>query len=482
MLFLPALAGVVAVLLPDSQREIMKLFCAAVSAVTLGLSIYIFVAYDNDIREFQFLTERYEWLDAIGISFHLGVDGVATPMVLLTGIVMLTGMFMAWNIGPRSKDFFALFMTLVTGVYGVFLSLDMFFLFFFYELAVVPMYLLIGVWGSTRKEYGALKLVLYLVASSILVWVGIIAIYVEGGINSFHILDLQEVGFDSGFQRALYPLMMVGFGVLAGLWPFHTWSPDGHVAAPTSVSMLHAGVLMKLGAYGIIRIGLDLLPEGADDWKLLLVGLATVNVLYGAMSAMSQRDLKYVIGYSSVSHMGYVLMGIATLDPKGLNGAVYQMFSHGIMTALFFALAGVVYDRAHTRDISVFQGLSKRMGVTAAFFAVAGLTSLGLPGLSGFIAELLVFIGLFKTYPAIGVLGIIGALATAVYILRLLAKVFFGPLDSRWEKLPDCSRLEGATMAGLVAVLIFGGVYPQPFTSVIDSGILPMLERVAQVT
>ena len=452
---------------------------AAVAAVTLALSIYVFVAYDNSLGGYQFETEKYNWLPGLGVTFHLAMDGIAAPMVLLTGIVMVTGVFMAWNTTPRAKDFFALFMALVCGVYGVFLSLDLFFLFFFYELAVVPMYLLIGVWGSTRKEYGALKLVLYLVASSVLVWVGLIAIYVHAGIGTFNLLELEQAGFDATFQRVVFPLLMFGFGVLAGLWPFHTWSPDGHVAAPTSVSMLHAGVLMKLGAFGIIRVGLDLLPEGAQDWQLVLVGLATVNVLYGAISALAQRDLKFVIGYSSVSHMGYVLSGIATLHPQGLTGAVYQMFSHGIMTALFFAVVGVIYDRAHTRDISVFQGLSKRMGVTASFFAVAGLASLGLPGLSGFIAEFLVFVGLFKTYPVVGVLGIIGAAITAVYILRLIAKVFFGPLDSRWQDLPDASRLEKTSMLALVAVLIFGGVYPQPFTQVIDMGVGPILDRVA---
>ena len=238
---------------------------------------------------------------------------------------------------------------------------------------------------------------------------------------------------------------------------------------------------MKLGAFGIIRVGLDLLPEGAQDWQLVLVILATVNVVYGAVSALAQRDLKFVIGYSSVSHMGYVLLGIATLHPQGLTGAVYQMFSHGIMTALFFAVVGVVYDRAHTRDISVFQGIAKRMGTTASFFAIAGLASLGLPGLSGFIAEFLVFVGLFKTYPVMGVLGIIGAAITAVYILRLIAKVFFGPLDSRWESLPDASNLEKVSMLSLVAVLIFGGVYPQPFTRIIDQGIGPILDRVSAV-
>jgi NADH-quinone oxidoreductase subunit M len=265
--------------------------------------------------------------------------------------------------------------------------------------------------------------------------------------------------------------------VLAGLWPFHTWSPDGHVAAPTAVSMLHAGVLMKLGAYGVLRVGMDLLPEGARAWAPLLVGLGTVNVLYGAVSAMAQRDLKYMVGYSSVSHMGYVLMGLATLEPLGVNGAVLQMFSHGMMTALFFALVGFVYDRAHLRDMTVLEGLSKRMGVTGAFFAVAGLASLGLPGLSGFVAEFLVFVGTFRTYPVLGVLGVVGAAITAVYILRLLARVFFGPLREQWAHLHDASRLEIGATSVLVFFLVLVGLLPWPFLKVIDSGVLPLLQR-----
>ncbi|MCZ6790062.1 MAG: NADH-quinone oxidoreductase subunit M, partial [Chloroflexi bacterium] len=286
----------------------------------------------------------------------------------------------------------------------------------------------------------------------------------------FSFLEGAQSQYSLNFQRFFFPMFMIGFGILAGLWPFHTWSPDGHVAAPTGVSMVHAGVLMKLGAYGIIR-SMSILPDGADDWMLPLVLLGTVNVIYGAISAMAQRDLKYVVGYSSVSHMGYVLMGIATLDPLGVGGAVLQMFSHGIMTALFFAVVGVIYDRTHLRDIDVLEGLAKRMGLTASFFAVAGLASLGLPGLSGFIAEVLVFIGLFRTYPVLGMLGVIGAALTAVYILRLLAKVFFGPLDERWQQLADATRLEGAATAVLVFILFFVGIYPTYFLRLIDSGV-----------
>ena len=349
----------------------------------------------------------------------------------------------------------------------------------------MPMYLLIGVWGSSSKfptfsrtkEYGAMKLMLYLVGGSVLIWIAILAIFAEAGLGSFDLVELQQVAFSESFQRVFFPFLMVGFGVLAGLWPFHTWSPDGHVAAPTAVSMVHAGVLMKLGAFGIIRVGLMLMPDGAQDWMVVLVLLGTVNVLYGAWSALGQTDLKYVIGYSSVSHMGYVLMGIATLHPLGLSGAVLQMFSHGVMTALFFAIVGVVYDRTHTRDINVLNGLGRRMGFTATLFAIAGLASLGLPGLSGFVAELLVFLGLFQTYPLLGVLGIVGAAITAVYMLRLLAKVFMGPSGEQWADQTDASRLERVSALALAGFILLVGLFPFPFIRVIESGVLEVLAR-----
>ncbi|MBI4234555.1 MAG: NADH-quinone oxidoreductase subunit M [Chloroflexi bacterium] len=470
---------------PGHRHKAIHTFVRVLGVFALALSVYIFVAYDYRAGGYQF-EARYPWLASLGVSYHLAIDGITAPLILLTGIVFFTAVLVSWNIKHRPKDFFLLLSLLVSGVYGTFTSLDLFFLFFFYELAVLPMYLLIGVWGSSSdfktfirtKEYGAMKLVLYLVAGSILVWVGILGLWVDGGSVSFDILDLEKVAFSHTFQLAFFPLFMVGFGVLAGLWPFHTWSPDGHVAAPTAVSMLHAGVLMKLGAYGILRVGMDLLPEGARAWAPVLIGLGTVNVLYGAISALAQKDLKYVVGYSSVSHMGYVLMGLGTLDPLGVNGAVLQMFSHGIMTALFFALVGFVYDRAHIRDMTILQGLSKRMGVTGAFFAVAGLASLGLPGLSGFVAEFLVFLGTFRTYPLLGVLGVIGAAITAVYILRLLARVFFGPLGEQWQHLRDASRLEVGATAVLVFFLLLVGLLPWPFLKVIDSGVLPFLQRV----
>jgi len=484
LVVIPTLAALALVAIPSGKLKALRAVALATGIVELALSLYVFLGYNHTLGGFQF-EERYRWLESLGVSFHLGVDGISAPLVLLNGIVLFTGVIVSWNMKPRPKDFFILFFTLASGVFGTFAAIDLFFLFFFYELAVLPMYLLIGVWGSSSdfgtflrtKEYGALKLTLVLVGGSVLVWVGLLGLYVKVGAGSFDLLDLERVGVTVGVQRYIFPFFMIGFGVLAGLWPFHTWSPDGHVAAPTAVSMVHAGVLMKLGAYGLLRVGIQLLPEGAHTWAPLLIGLGTVNVVYGAISAMAQKDLKYVVGYSSVSHMGYVLMGLATLTVVGIDGAVLQMFSHGIMTALFFALVGIVYERTHSRDITMFEGLAKRMGLTAAFFVVAGLTSLGLPGLSGFVAEFLVFVGIFQTYPLLGVLGIIGAAITAVYILRLLGKVFFGPLSDKWKELPDATFREGFASAVLVGTIVFVGVNPGFLMRVIDSGVQALATR-----
>ncbi len=359
-ILLPAGAGILLLFFPRSQTTPIKVFATLTAALTLALTIVIFSLYDYKVGGYQ-LTNSYRWLDEpMNINFSFGIDGISAPMVLLTGIVMFAGVLMSWNVERRTKDFFVLFMFMVAGVFGVFVVRDLFFLFFFYELAVLPMFPLIGVWGSSTdfgtflrtKEYGAMKLTLYLVGGSVLVWIAIIAVYVAASNFGDPTFSLERLGvlsddgaFSENFQRLFFPFFMVGFGILAGMWPFHTWSPDGHVAAPTAVSMVHAGVLMKLGAYGIIRVGMTLLPQGAEDWMPVLIALGTVNILYGAVSAMSQRDLKYVIGYSSISHMGLVLIGIATLHPLGVSGAVLQMFSHGIMTALFLPQWGLSTKR-----------------------------------------------------------------------------------------------------------------------------------------
>jgi|DewCreStandDraft_1066081.scaffolds.fasta_scaffold00059_133 NADH-quinone oxidoreductase subunit M len=471
--------------LPISGRDAVRYLCLLSGTALFVLSIIIFVAYQVEDGGFQFELQL-TWLENVaflgdnGITYHLAVDGISAPLILLTGIVIFTGVFISWNIEYRNKDYFILLFLLVSGVFGVFASLDLFFLFFWYEVAVLPMYLLIAVWGASTnfgnfvrtKEYGAMKLVLYLVAGSVLIFIGIFATFVESGTGSFDLPVLGSVTYDETFQKIFFPFYMLGFGVLAGLWPFHTWSPDGHVAAPTAVSMLHAGVLMKLGAYGILRVGIALFPEGAAFWAPVLMTLGVTGALYGAVSALAQRDLKYMIGYSSVSHMGYVLMGLASLHPLGVSGAVLQMFAHGIMTALMFSMVGAIYDQAHVRDMTLFGGLARKMPRNAAFWTVAGLSSLGLPGLAGFVAEVLIFIGTFRGgYPWAGALGILAAAITATYILRMLARAFYGPFNERWESLREMRPAEQFAGAVLVFFLAFLGMWPFPFLERISATI-----------
>ncbi len=483
----PIAAALVIMAIPSAYKQHVRLVATGAALVMFVLSVIIFAGYNYEEGGLQF-DMRLHWLENVaflgknGISLHLAVDGISVPLVLLTGIVILSGCLISWKIEYRNKDVFVLLLLLVSGVFGVFESMDLFFFFFFYELAVLPMYLLIGVWGASSnfgtyvrtKEYGAMKLTMFLVGGSVLVFIGIFATFVEANQGTFDLPVLGQVTYDETFQKTFYPFFMIGFGVLAGLWPFHTWSPDGHVAAPTAVSMLHAGVLMKLGAFGILRVGMSLFPEGAEFWAPALLVLGTTGALYGAISAMGQRDLKYVIGYSSVSHMGYVLMGLATLNPIGVNGAVLQMFAHGVMTALFFAMVGVVYDQAHTREIWTFGGLSQRMPRFVAFFAIAGLSSLGLPGLAGFVAEFNIFVGLFKTYPLFGALGIAAAAITTVYILRLLGAAFFGPLNEKWAHLKDMQRVELLAGSLLVGFIAFMGMWPDPFVDRISQSVLAL--------
>jgi NADH-quinone oxidoreductase subunit M len=473
------------ILIPSRYPQLVRYVAAVSGFAMFALSVLVFARYEfTGGSGFRF-DLQLDWLENVaflkddGITLHLAVDGISAPMVLLTGIVIFAGVFISWNISHRNKDYFVLLFTLVSGVFGVFLSLDLFFLFFFYEVAVLPMYLLIAIWGASSnfgtftrtKEYGAMKLVLYLVAGSVLIFVGIFATFVEAGQGTFDLPVLGAVTYDENFQKAVFPLFALGFGVLAGLWPFHTWSPDGHVAAPTAVSMLHAGVLMKLGAFGILRVAITLFPEGAEFWAPVLMTLGVTGALYGAVSALAQRDLKYMVGYSSVSHMGFVLMGLATLTTIGVNGAVLQMFAHGVMTALMFAMVGAVYDQAHVRDMTMFGGLSQKTPRLAAFFAIAGLSSLGLPGLAGFIAEFHIFVGTFQTYPWAGVVGIVAAALTATYILRMLAMAFFGPFNERWADLKEMRLGEQFGGALLVGFIIFMGVWPAPFIDRISDSV-----------
>ncbi len=463
ILLCPAAALVLILLVPRSQVTLIRWTGLLAASATLILSLILVFAFDSRNAEFQFV-ERFPWIPHLGIEYSMGIDGLSITMVLLTAVVIFCGVICSWVITYRVKDFFANMMFLVTGVFGVFMTTNLFFFFLFYEIAVLPMYLLIVIWGSTNKEYAAMKLTLYLLLGSALVFAVFLALYALPGSGTFDLGTLkQELVFPRPLQLALYPLLFFGFGVLAGCFPFHVWSPDGHVAAPTAASMLHAGVLMKLGAYGILRIAVYLFPEGARAWALPTATLALCNIVYGAMVATRQRDLKYIIGYSSVSHMGIVLLGISTFSEMGVNGAVYQMFSHGVMTALFFACVGYVYDNCHTRMLDELGGLSRKAPVISAVFIIAGLAGLGLPGFSGFVAEFLVTVAAVNTYPVIGFVSITALLITAYYVLTAVQKVFYGPPNPRLHDLRDAGAWQLFPRAVLVTILVFFGIFPNVF-------------------
>ncbi len=467
---------------PEQKREI-RLVGTIFSGISLALSVLIYLAYDYTAAvKFQFV-EEWPWLPQLGINYILGIDGISLPMLLLNGIVIFTGALISWNIENRTREYWVLLLLLASGVYGVFVSIDLFLLFVFYELAVLPMYLLIGIWGSTRKEYGAMKLTLYLMGGSAFIILGMIAIYFGSSLHTFDMRVLSQAAlFSRQFQIVFFPPIFLGFAVLAGMFPFHTWSPTGHVAAPTAVSMLHAGVLMKLGAYGCLRVAMWLLPEGANYWLLPIAVATLIGAVYGATIAMAQRDFKFMIGYSSVSHMGLVLMGLASAGAIGMTGAVLQMFAHGVMTALFFAVVGrMIYDRTHTRQFPELGGLWQVMPFATVIFIIAGLSSMGMPGLAGFWAELNIFMGMWQRYPLVAVLAAISIPITGAYILRAIYNVFFGPLkDESFLHLPPLTRPEYAVGVILAAVLILSGLYPGFLTEPISSGVQPVAEALAR--
>ena len=375
-------------------------------------------------------------MPSLGISYFNAADGFSLPMILLTGIVFFTGVLTMWELEHRVKEFYALYFLLVTGVFGLFMSFDLFFIFIWYDVSLFPMYLLIAVWGSTRKEYGAMKLTLYLLAGSALILPAIIYLHVAAGGTTFDITALMQPGTFSAFQQKLaFLLLFLGFGILAAVWPFHTWSPVGHVAAPTAVSMVHAGVLMKIGAFGVLRVAIFLCPEGWKFWAPLMATLAVIGIVYGALAALSQTDLKFVVGYSSVSHMGIVGLGLSTVTVDGLNGAVFQMFAHGIMTALFFSAIGYIYDRTHTKMIPELGGLSRVMPKASGYFILAAFTGIGVPCLASFWGELVVFIAAFKTYPVAGVLAVGALVIGALFMLRVVQRTFYGPMHAKYAHL-----------------------------------------------
>jgi NADH-quinone oxidoreductase subunit M len=481
----PAFGALIILFIPSSRKTAIRTVAACSAGMGLLLATSLLFLYDKEAAGYQFIT-KLSWIESLGISYHVGADGISIAMLLLTAAVIFAGVFVSWTIQDMVKEHYILLLILVTGVFGVFMTLDILFFYLFYELSVVPMYLLIAVWGSSSreytKEYAAMKLTLYLTLGALFALVGMLILYTTvgsaTGIYTSDLLELKAAGFDSRLQIIVFPFIFLGFGVIVPMWPFHTWSPIGHAAAPAAVSMLHAGVLMKLGAFAIIRIGMSLLPVGAVKWLPLVAFFCMFNILYGGYVAMSQKDIKFIIGYSSSSHMGYVLLGLAGMSVVALNGAVFMMFAHGIMTALLFGLVGFFYRQTHTRVVSDLGGLSKKLPFLGAAFTIGALASSGLPGTANFVAELLVILGAWKNYPIPTIAATFGIVITATYMLRAVAHIFFGPMDSRWEDLKDAlSVRERLPYVFLIVILIVFGFAPGFLVDLIETAVTPVIDQ-----
>jgi NADH-quinone oxidoreductase subunit M len=470
-----AIGLLVIIFLPEKRMQEIKWVSAVFSGITLALSLYLFLAYDRGRGGLQFV-EKLIWVKSMGMTYFNAADGFNLPNLLLTGLVFFTGVLTMWEMQTRVKEFYALYFLLVTGVFGLFMSMDLFFIFIWYDVSLFPMYLLIAVWGTTRKEYAAMKLTLYLLAGSALILPAIVFLFVKSGMNSFDIVSLMKPGtFTADQQKFAFIFLFIGFGILAAVWPFHTWSPVGHAAAPHAVSMVHAGVLMKIGAFGVLRVAIFLCPQGWQYWAPLMATLAAIGIVYGALVGLCQTDLKYVIGYSSVSHMGIVGLGLSTLTADGLNGAVFQMFAHGVMTALFFSSVGYIYDKTHTKMIGELGGISRIMPVASTYFIVAALASMGIPCLANFWGELVVFISAFKVYPVRGAAAVAALVISALFMLRVVQKTFYGPKKTQYEKLPDISFGLGVPRMILVAVLVCFGLFPSLLFGLIETASMPFI-------
>ena len=503
IVLVPALAVLVILFIPRERLKEIKIVALISTLITLGMALWLTFDYLHNIGGARGHSkppgidlalqhvEQFTWFEKLGIQYFMGADGLSVLMILLTAIVIFCGVLASWSHNYRSKEFFIFLLLLVAGVFGVFAANDLFLFFLFYEVAVLPMYLLIGLWGTGPREYSAMKLTLMLMGGSALILVGILALYFQADVGpnearSFSMLFLAHHKIPVATQAWLFPVMFFGFGTLGGLWPFHTWSPDGHASAPTAVSMLHAGVLMKLGGYGCLKM-MYLMPEGARMWGTFFMVLTTINIFYGALIAIQKTDLKYITAYSSVSHCGLVLFGLSTLNFTAMQGATVQMYAHGLMTALFFGLVGMIYGRTHTRYITEMGGLLKVMPFLGVCYMIGGMSGLGLPGLAGFIAEIQVFVGAFANtswdHRLMTILAASSVVTSAVYLLRALTKMLYGPMvDKHHEHLTDATFVERIPLATLVFVIAFSGIFPGWMVRLVEYSLVPVMNQLQTAT
>ena len=498
LIWLPIIGMVAIAFIPRDKEDVIKITAAATTGLQFLLTLVLWKNFDSGSGAMQFM-ERAEWIPSFNIAYILGVDGLSLPMVILTGLLCFLGIFVSWNINKAVKGYFALFLLLDTGIMGVFLSMDFFLFYIFWEVMLLPMYFLIGIWGGPQREYAAIKFFLYTLFGSVLLLVGILGLYFSCG-KTFDILELMQVApqalggvmwWGMSAVKVIWVLLFIGFAIKVPVFPFHTWLPLAHVEAPTAISVLLAGILLKLGVYGILRVNYGLMPDGVYWFSGALAFLGLINVIWGGLCALAQTDLKKLVAYSSVNHMGYALIGMAAViaasEANGLNlkaaqaglgGAVFQMFNHGTISAMLFILVGVIYERAHHREIAGFGGLAAQMPIYAGITALAFFAGLGLPGLSGFISEAMCFIGAFPVYRGIVIASTIGILLNAAYFLWAFQRIFFGELNEKYTNLPEINRLELFTVVPLLIITLFFGIYPAPYLDVISSTMNVIIDHV----
>ncbi len=470
-----------------NNYRVVALVGSAIQALMAFNLIYQYLAErssgNNAIMVF---TKDVIWFAPMNIHYSIGVDGISVLMILLTSIIVLTGVFISWKVSDLPKEFFISLIVLASGVYGFFISVDLFTMFVFYEIAVIPMFLLIGIWGTGPREYAAMKLTLMLMGASALLLVGLIGVYfnsnADGGALTFNIFEIAKVNIPESAQKIFFPFLFIGFAVIGAFFPFHTWSPDGHASAPTAVSMLHAGVLMKLGGYGIFRVAMFVMPLGAHYWANFFMVFAVIGVFYGALAAIKQTDLKYINAYSSVSHLSLVLLALLMMNEISWKGAMLQSLSHGFITALFFAMIGIIYGRTHTRIVSKMSGLLNVVPIAGTLYIIAGMANLGLPGFSGFVAEMNIFVGAFQHadtfHRVITIIAVSSIVVTAVYILRVVGMILMGPTTPEFANLPKIAWYEKTGTFILVLFITLIGIFPFWWGGIISDSVAPFIEKI----
>ncbi len=486
--FFPLIGAGVLLLLPSSREKWVKWIGLAATLPPLFWSLQLFQNFQRvfegkHLEQFQFTEGPHVWIESFNISYFMGVDGISIAMVILTTLISTIAILASFNIKRQVKAYYALFLLLETGMLGVFCSLDFFLFYVFWEVMLLPMYFLIGVWGGPRKVYAAIKFFLYTLVGSVFMLMAMIYLYYHAG-KTFNMVEIMHStkGLAVGAQALLWFALYIGFAIKIPAFPFHTWLPDAHVEAPTAISVILAGVLLKMGTYGLLRINYSMLPEATARFAWFLAVIGMINIIYGALVAMAQKDLKRLVAYSSISHMGFVMLGMAAMTPQGINGAVLQMFNHGTITAMLFLLVGVIYDRAHHRNIEAFGGLAGRVAAYTGFTAFAFFASLGLPGLSGFVSEVLVFLGAFNTFRVYTIVSMLGVVLTAAYLLWTFQRIFLGELNPKYKDLTDMNVREWVMLTPLAIIVIVLGVWPMPVLDLISETLNFLVVHVGPVT